>query len=378
MIGVANGLIAGLVYWDDDAFAQPRRAADRVLSGWKLPDLPERLGVVLTQNGKRDLETEHCMLLDTWIYEDDRDLSACREAVGASVVGSLRDTQLSKEDAERAADLMLKVEKGGIDTLADLLWEADPPLNALRVAAHLRDNRLLDPVVAAYGNQRRAVRELAVAALGAIEDSRGVGVLLHATRDSEHQVRSNANRALEKLGMSALIFGLAATIKPELTLESLPAGGPAESDELRASPPDRTSPAVSEPPAPRSRRSSGQAGLPRATSCARVRPTRRAGGFRAARPPGAAGRRGHQWRSARRRRGPGATPTAGRRRSSAMHTRMPTHCERALARARRRSWRSSRASPPRSMLRLRRCDTSPAPTWRPRWCWGSCRRPRAR
>jgi HEAT repeat protein len=126
--------------------------------------------------------------------------------------------ELSGDDAprrERAFFVLSTLGDTGVGALRDAL---DQPRRAEAAAAlgRLRDSGGLLELVDLLGDREARVRAAAARALGEIRDPRAVEGLLSASTDSEFVVREAASEALDQLGTSAIVFAVAAFVRPLL------------------------------------------------------------------------------------------------------------------------------------------------------------------
>ena len=116
--------------------------------------------------------------------------------------------------AERGERILGWLGPPGVDTVVDALanGRADPAL--VRAAGRAGDARAVESVVAALGSPDPEMRRSAALAAGALNHTDAVPELLNATQDPEQSVRDAASAALNRIGMAAVIVGLASLIGP--------------------------------------------------------------------------------------------------------------------------------------------------------------------
>jgi hypothetical protein len=116
---------------------------------------------------------------------------------------------------ERAFLVLSVLGDTGLEALHQALGQ---PQRAVAAAAlgRLHDSGALPALVDLLGDGQAPVRAAAARALGEIRDPRAVESLLAASTDSEFVVREAASEAVDKLGTSAIVFAVAAFVRPIL------------------------------------------------------------------------------------------------------------------------------------------------------------------
>jgi HEAT repeat protein len=104
--------------------------------------------------------------------------------------------------------------------LGPLDSQATPAL--VRAAGCLGDARIVEPVIANLGSDDARMRCAAAVAAGALNHTRAVPALLRATQDTEQSVRDAGSAALNRMGMAAVIAGLAEIVRGEAAAQVLP------------------------------------------------------------------------------------------------------------------------------------------------------------
>lgn len=118
--------------------------------------------------------------------------------------------------ADRAADLLVRLAPESIDAVVDELQTGSNPAEAAYILGRIGDPRTLNPLVTALWHTDAKVRAESAAALAELRDPGAVKPLLEATRDPEHNVRSQAGAALDRMGTTAVIYGVAALLQPTI------------------------------------------------------------------------------------------------------------------------------------------------------------------
>ena len=116
--------------------------------------------------------------------------------------------------ADRAQDLLALLAPIGIDGVIAELQAGAAPHRAAAVLAEVKDVQALNPLMEGLLHRDSRVRAECARALGELRDPAAVEALIHASRDPEHRVRAQAGWALDRLGMVALVVGVATMIRP--------------------------------------------------------------------------------------------------------------------------------------------------------------------
>jgi HEAT repeat protein len=128
----------------------------------------------------------------------------------------------------RAEAVLSHLGPGIADRVLGALGDGATPA-LVRAAGFLGDARIVEPVIAQLGSRDVEMRRAAAAAAGALNHTRAVPALLTATQDAEQPVRDAASAALNRMGMAAVIAGLAQIVGHDSTAQILPRlGGPQE------------------------------------------------------------------------------------------------------------------------------------------------------
>lgn len=184
------------------------RALD-LLAEWHVESSPEVFAEKLLQPGSPTLEDRHRHALDRMLAVDPRG-AAAHEAVVTTVIATLQEP--AKETAEDCAERILRwLGSPAVDRVVEALGDGAAPA-VLRMAGRLGDARALDPLVHCLDSTDPEQRRSAALAVGALNHTRAVPELLMATQDSEQSVRDAASAALNRMGMSAVIVGVASLV----------------------------------------------------------------------------------------------------------------------------------------------------------------------
>ena len=126
--------------------------------------------------------------------------------------------ELANEDEARRGRAFAVVSALGEDGVGALRAALQQPHRAEAAAAlgRLRDSSALPALLDLLGDEQAPVRASAARALGEIRDPRAVEGLLAASTDTDFVVRDAAGEALNSLGTSAIVFAVAAFVRPLL------------------------------------------------------------------------------------------------------------------------------------------------------------------
>jgi HEAT repeat protein len=120
----------------------------------------------------------------------------------------------------------------------------------------MADPETLDALVDALGHWDPRVRAESAAALAELEDPVVVKPLLGATHDADQNVRTQAGRALDRLGTAAVIVGVAVLLEPMIQ-EAVQSAAKARPQSARRKPRASQSnggpPAAADPPSTKKR-----------------------------------------------------------------------------------------------------------------------------
>lgn len=145
---------------------------------------------------------------------------------------------------DRAADLLVWVAPASVDALVIELRSGSAAADAAYVLGRIVDPQTIAALVEGLQHENSRVRRECTAALGEFEAREAVKPLLDATRDTDHGVRVQAAAALDGMGTSAVIVGVATLLEPmiydAIQAEQLrrdlgwPAGAPPDAATLQA------------------------------------------------------------------------------------------------------------------------------------------------
>lgn len=124
--------------------------------------------------------------------------------------------------ADRAEELLVLLAPFATEGVIAELQAGAAPHRAAAVLAQIKDTRALKPLMEGLLHRDARVRAECAGALGELRDPAAVEALIHASRDPEHRVRAQAGWALDRLGMVALVVGVATMIRP-MILEAMSA-----------------------------------------------------------------------------------------------------------------------------------------------------------
>jgi HEAT repeat protein len=199
----------GLPTGPDDGSA---RALD-LLVEWHVEGAPELYAERLIALAIPPVEDRHREDLEAMLAVDPRG-AAARGAVAEVALAVLRGSDERSEDCAETVLSWLgpSVADRVLGPLAD--GQATPAL--VRAAGNLGDARIVEPIIGRLASDDAAMRSSAALAAGALNHTLAVPALLNATRDDEQSVRDAASDALNRMGMAAVIAGLAEIVGSEL------------------------------------------------------------------------------------------------------------------------------------------------------------------
>jgi HEAT repeat protein len=128
------------------------------------------------------------------------------------LASALRDDRAPVRD--RAEELLVRLAPASTRAVASALVGETPTPRAAAVLARIADGSCLMPLATALEHSDPEVRAESCVALGELRDPGGVEALLRASRDADHRVRTQAGRALDRIGTAAVILGFAAAVRP--------------------------------------------------------------------------------------------------------------------------------------------------------------------
>jgi HEAT repeat protein len=207
-----DALMGALVLWRDDAGDRSRDEAVAALLALEVPELPERFALALVDELNEAPSESDRAILETFLRADPRAGEAAR-AVAVRVAERLgRGAERRRQNAELVLGW---VARQASDVL---LSQLDGParLAAVRLLGASRDSRAVEPLIAMLGDPDPAIRTGAAASLGELRHGMAVEPLVYASRDDEYDVREAAHAALDRMGVAAVVVGLAAVVRPML------------------------------------------------------------------------------------------------------------------------------------------------------------------
>ena len=160
--------------------------------------------------GERPLSDLDAALVHTLVQSDTR-ADVANEVV-QDLLAALADDR--EEVAERAEELLLRLEPASIQGVIAELQGGRSPERAAGVLGRIGDTRALEPLADALEHRDISVRVEAASALGDLRDPAAVEPLLRATRDHNLDVRAEAGAALDALGTAAVVVGMSAVVRP--------------------------------------------------------------------------------------------------------------------------------------------------------------------
>ena len=203
--------LAEAITWLPPGRGHSRRMALRALAELGQPDGTRLLAASLVRApGDGPVAEEEAGLLRMLVEGEQGD--ACRDGVLEELLSALSDERDVVGD--RAEELLVELAPASVEGVIAELGAGPAPHRAASVLARLKDTRALDPLVSALEHRDPRVRATSASALGELRDPAAVDALMRATRDPDYQVRSHAGWALDRIGMVAIVVGVAALVRP--------------------------------------------------------------------------------------------------------------------------------------------------------------------
>jgi hypothetical protein len=202
----ADQLVDRVVHWaepPDDAAAE--RGVE-VLESWGAEGLPEKFVDQLLQPGAPQLEPRHANVLERLLAADPRERLASG-AVAELLIDFLERPGADDAHARAEAILGWLGPASAEAMLSAFIDEVVSPAS-VRSVAHVKDARLVEPVIRLLNDPDPEMRHAAAVALKGLNDTRAVPALVSASQDSEQLVRDAASAALDSMGTAAVIVGL--------------------------------------------------------------------------------------------------------------------------------------------------------------------------
>jgi HEAT repeat protein len=116
--------------------------------------------------------------------------------------------------ADRAAEMLVRLAPASIEALVAELHRGSNPAGAVHVLGRIGDPQTLDAFEKALEHSDARVRAESAVALAEIQDPAAVKLLMRATRDPDHGVRTRASMAIDRLGTTATVIGIATLLEP--------------------------------------------------------------------------------------------------------------------------------------------------------------------
>jgi len=225
-------LVDCAIGWPDGDGEVAQRALELLVS-WELEGTPQVMVERLLEPGSPPLaEDEHRDALERLLGADPRGADA-RDAVADQAVGALRDPDDERTEG-RAETILGWLGPSVADRVLGPLSDGGVSPALIRAAGLLGDARIVEPVIGRLSSDDPEMRRSAASAAGALNHTLAVPALLAATQDAEQPVRDAASAALNRMGMAAVIAGLAEIVRGQgaqalpqaIDGQALESGGP--------------------------------------------------------------------------------------------------------------------------------------------------------
>jgi hypothetical protein len=212
--------LATALAWLPEDRGHSRPLAIRALAELRHPSsAPSLVRSIVGASGDDPVGDDEATLLKL-LLEDDEDGDASSEVVEELLV-ALADER--DPVAERAEELLAVIAPASTEGVIAELNAGAAPHRAASVLGQIKDMRALEPLMDGLLHRDARVRAGCAGALGELRDPAAVEALILASRDPEHRVRAQAGWALDRLGMVALVVGVATMIRPMIR-EAVEAG----------------------------------------------------------------------------------------------------------------------------------------------------------
>jgi HEAT repeat protein len=136
-----------------------------------------------------------------------------RQAVARAATAELDTDDPGRR--ERAFLVLWCLRDAGVEALREALGQPQR-IEAAWALGRLRDSTAIPDLLDLLDGDEARARAAAARALGQIRDPRAVEGLLRASTDREFVVREASTEALDRLGVSAVVFAIAAFVQPLL------------------------------------------------------------------------------------------------------------------------------------------------------------------
>ena len=203
--------LASALRWLPADHGHSRALAIRALLELRVPECAPALAVALVNaTGEAPVGDDEAALLQLLVH------AATGADTAADAVEELLIALADERDpvADRAEELLVLIAPVSTEGVIAELKAGAAPHRAAAVLAQIKDTRALEPLMEGLLHRDARVRAECAGALGELRDPAAVEALIHASRDPEHRVRAQAGWALDRLGMVALVVGVATMIRP--------------------------------------------------------------------------------------------------------------------------------------------------------------------
>lgn len=225
-----DALLDGVIGWPYPDGYETLEKALATLVGWAPPGIAETYVRKLLEPGAPELDERHEDALGALTGADPAG-EAAETGVTDLLVAELDEFHTTAR-TERIQRILGWLGDEGANAVLRRLESGVAGAAVVRAAGSIQDARAVEPLVAMIGSSEATTRAAAARALGQLNDTRAVQALTAATQDPSHVVRAAASDALNRMGVAAVIVGVATVMRE--TLRELGTG-------------EAATPAVSEP-----------------------------------------------------------------------------------------------------------------------------------
>jgi HEAT repeat protein len=205
-----GGVLADALRWLPPGEGNSRKLAVQAILDLRNSVRPSAVADAIVHREDDDLLGEQDARLILALLE--KDGAHATDAVLELLVRALGDERGIVVD--RAAEILVRLTPESTDTLVRELRMGSNAADAAYVLGRIGDPHTLDALVKALRHRNARVRAESAAALAELQDPVAVKPLLRATHDTEHNVRRQARKALDRMGTVAVIVGVAELLRP--------------------------------------------------------------------------------------------------------------------------------------------------------------------
>ncbi len=205
--------LAEAVAWLPSDHGRSRRLALLALQRLALPGSASVLAQALVHAVDEEPLRRSDMQLVVKLLQAEERPSAVEEVVEITVAALGEEREAV---ADRAAELLVELAPASVGAVTCALSGEPVRPRAAFVLGRIGDTCALEPLVDALEHPDPRLRSESCLALGELRDPSVAEPLLRATGDPDPSVRASAAAALDRMGTAAVMFGIAALIRPAI------------------------------------------------------------------------------------------------------------------------------------------------------------------